>query len=127
MESLKSIYDSPFGHGLGLMYTYEYGYHDPHNIFSAIIWAGGIFGLIWVLCVIPVGRKYLFYSDSTNDDLSACANAFKVGILSWVLNNMTHNSLNMGAFWLILGIQIYLRDVILFAGEQEQFEVDGWS
>ena len=74
--------------------------------------------------MFPVGRKYLFYSDKVNDDLSACANAFKVGILSWLLNNMTHNSLNMGAFWLILGFQIYLRDIILFGAEQGKVAYD---
>lgn len=107
-QAMLSIGDSPIGHGFAYMYTERYGFMDTHNIISHIIWSTGIFGIIWLVFSLFVLRRDFFFS-IPNDEFSPYVVALKFGLIAWLLNNMTHNNINMGMIWVMIGLQFSMR------------------
>jgi len=105
IEALKSILDSPIGHGFAPMYTPKYHFLSPHNAFSYLIWAIGIFAFI-IFPFVIIKIRHSLNQGMRNAIYSPYAEAIKYGLLAWLLNNMAHSSIGMGLFWIYLGIAI---------------------
>ncbi|MDG1662072.1 MAG: O-antigen ligase family protein [Pseudomonadales bacterium] len=114
VQALRSMSESLIGHGFSTMYTDRYAYTDPHNIFSHIIWASGIFGVAWIIYSSVLFKKNVFFSIAGRE-YRPYITAIKWGVMSWLLNNMTHNSLNMGMIWISVGLQLGLRRGALYS------------
>ena len=107
LESLKSILTAPFGHGFSKMYTQKYGLVSQHNVVTYIIWSTGVLSFIWIT-LIALKLKQLFHVTPPFNGWDKHLIALKIGFGSWLLNNMAHNSINMGMVWIILGLSIYV-------------------
>jgi len=106
---MESLLTNPIGNGFSLVYTERYGFNSPHNIITYIIWSAGLMAFVW----LPLFARQVYRCFSLKElqkkldekqDLIVFSVAFQVGLLSWFLNNMTHNSLNTGLAWLYLGV-----------------------
>jgi len=113
LSIMESLLTNPLGNGFSLVYTEKYGFKSPHNIISYLIWAMGIMAFI----LIPMLGYYIYRSlslkkllNKKNEDseIVVCIVALQVGMLSWLINNMAHNSLSTGLAWLYLGIALNL-------------------
>lgn len=115
---LQSLQSNPIGNGFSKIYTELYGYSSPHNIITYIIWAAGVVAFLWFPYFIYQVRNNLSLKPIRNrypgDDFMVVAiTAFQVGLLSWVLNNMAHNSLATGLAWMFLGLVMNMRRKLL--------------
>lgn len=106
---MESLIDNPIGNGFSKIYTEQYGVGSPHNIITLIIWAAGIVAFVWIpVFALQVkkhfGLKQLVDQGKITHPLVIPLTALQVGILSWLLNNMAHNSLATGLAWMYLGL-----------------------
>lgn len=106
IEAIKSLGSSPLGNGFTLMYTDLYGFKSPHNIITYLIWATGVLSFVWLPLLFVQFKKSLRSNRYKTSSSEFYVLAIKLGVISFMLNNMTHNSFNTGIFWLLLGLGI---------------------
>lgn len=115
--AMASLLSNPIGNGFSLLYTEDYGLKSPHNIITYVIWAAGVVAFIWLpLFVYQITKTFSLKSISSanaNDGYILAVSSLQVGLLSWVLNNMAHNSLNTGLAWLFMGIVLNVKNKLL--------------
>lgn len=109
--SLMELLSNPFGHGLSKVYIPEKMPFplDAHNVLTHIVWSAGIIGIIWLIVLAPLlARKLKIPRSSVGDDLRVLQ-AINIGLLSWLINNMFHNSLAIAMLWILFGMTLSLR------------------
>jgi len=106
--ALQSLGTNPLGHGLSKLEFYPGVFISPHNVITAIIWAGGLFSLCWLLVYGAVVAAYLSRMHrifaGRNAAWSATTEASAYSLLVWIVNGMTHQTLATGLAWLLLGL-----------------------
>ena len=111
IEAIKSLGSSPLGNGFTLMYTDLYGFKSPHNIITYLIWATGVLSFVWLPLLFVQFKKSLRSNRYKHSSGEFYVLAIKLGVISFMLNNMAHNSFNTGIFWLLLGLGVGHRMV----------------
>ena len=111
VEAMKSLGSAPLGNGFTLMYTDLYGFHSPHNIVTYLIWAAGLLSFVWLPLLFVQFKKSLRSNRYKHSSGEFYVLAIKLGVISFMLNNMAHNSFNTGIFWLLLGLGVGHRMV----------------
>lgn len=111
---MQSLLSNPIGNGFSKIYTEKYGISSPHNVLTYVIWAAGVAAFIWVPMFGMQIKKYFSLKDfrnknKENDKYLILSTAFQVGLLSWLLNNMAHNSINTGLAWFCFGVVLNIR------------------
>lgn len=111
---MKSLLSNPIGNGFTLVYTEKRGYMNPHNIITYVIWAAGVMAFIWIPLFVRQVYKYfslkkLRKKSDVNETMIICLAGLQVGLLSWFLNNMAHNSLSTGLAWLFFGLSLNIK------------------
>jgi hypothetical protein len=107
---MESLLSNPIGNGFSKIYSDAYGVSSPHNIITYLIWAAGVMAFVWLPVFIYQIRKHFRLgllrvgTNKANETGIILASAFQVGLLSWALNNMAHNSLSTGLAWMFLGL-----------------------
>lgn len=125
-EAMKGLLTNPMGHGFGLMYTDEYGFLSPHNMFTYVVYASGFFAFFWLYIFMrEMFRKMKVSRVLKNIDKDAYYVAIGcfVSIVSWLVNNMAHNSFSTGLFWLFMGLLINYSNYARVSYRRAQLDV----
>lgn len=123
-QSLNSLIENPIGNGFSQIKTERYGFTDPHNIITQIVWGAGVFSLFW-LCLFGYSVIKLFmFRISIHDNLFIYYDALKYGLLSWFIIGMAHTIICTGLAWVFLGIMLNLRARISRANKVNAFYAD---
>lgn len=121
-QTIASLAQNPFGHGLSQLTDEYYGNVDPHNILSQFIWSSGIFFFFWVglfaYTVIKVLRVRPGYM---KNGLKPYFDAAKFGLLSWLICGMAHNIIFTGLAWAFLGLALNIRYQSLATSNRNHF------
>ena len=107
--AIKELGNNPFGQGLGRIPHPDRGLIDPHNVYTALLWAGGIFTLVWTLPFGITFFKTLFAKVPMAPEALPYFDALRFSILGFIFNNMAHNSLGTGLFWIFLATIISVK------------------
>lgn len=112
LVAVASIAESPLGNGFTRIPLPGGALSNAHNVITAIIWAVGIFSLIW----LPVFTFALFVAFSGRlgarlgpAPLSVESDAVSCALLAWLLNGMTHNIMFTGLAWVLFGVALSIR------------------
>lgn len=110
VAALKSMGSKPLGNGFSLVILPTGMWMNAHNVVTAIIWAAGIFSLVWIPIFSATVFSYfgsgLSGTHGTRKLMSVEHDAVMCGLFTWLANGMTHNSLQTGLAWLLFGVLI---------------------
>jgi len=113
IASLKSMSSKPLGNGLSLVRLPSGLWMNAHNVITTIIWAAGVFSLVWLPIFAATVFSYfgrgLTSRYRTANLMSVEHDAVVCGLFTWLANGMTHNSLQTGLAWLLFGVLISER------------------
>jgi len=102
-EVFGSLLRNPMGNGLTTI-AIGGAERSVHNIFVQIVWAAGLFGILW-LVAFPAALYRRISSFRVRPRHPAYdASLWALG--AWLLHGMTHNSLQTGLAWILLGVVI---------------------
>jgi hypothetical protein len=110
VAAMRSMGSNPLGNGFSLIELPGGIWMDPHNVVTAIIWAAGVFSLIWL--PIFAATVFSYFSGSlirrgpVRIPTSVEHDAVVCGLFTWLANGMTHNTLQTGLAWLFFGVLI---------------------
>jgi len=108
-HSLKSLVNNPVGHGYTKIWTEKYGFKDPHNIITQIIWGAGIFSFIWLSLFACVIINLTIKKNTLNKELFPYYDALRFGLLSWFITGMAHTIICTGLAWIFFGMLLNIR------------------
>jgi hypothetical protein len=110
LAALKSMGSKPLGNGLSLVSLPDGIWLNAHNIVTAIIWAAGVFSLVWLPIFAATVFSYfgrgLSNRQRARNLMSVEHDAVVCGLFAWLANGMTHNSIQTGLAWLLFGVLI---------------------
>jgi hypothetical protein len=113
IAALRSMGSNPLGNGFSLIWLPGGIWMNAHNVVTAIIWAAGVFSLVWL--PIFAATVFSYFSSSlsrrrgVHRPISVEHDAVICGLFTWLANGMTHNSLQTGLAWLLFGVLISER------------------
>jgi hypothetical protein len=114
-RTITALASNPIGHGYTMLNGIP-GFEriDPHNMLSQIVWAAGLFGLLWI---VYFGRlvfrrcKPVFDRESSADPVYQYGIAIGGGLLGWFFCGMAHTIIATGVSWLLFGILLRITRV----------------
>lgn len=107
-EALRAVRENPFGTGFSHIYTMDYGWMDPHSIFTSLLVASGIFSIPWLLGFIL--RIYTTYRNAARLTSQRIAlGAISTSLLALTLVALMHTAIYIGVAWMFLGLLISLE------------------
>lgn len=100
---LRTLADNPFGAGLANVYTDDFGWYDPHSIYTATLMSAGLFAVPWAISLV------IRYCSTLRDAVEIrpqqfLATGLHLGLLALMLIGVMHQVLFTNLFWLYLGV-----------------------
>lgn len=118
VHAILGIADAPHGNGLTHIPLYPGILMSPHNIITQVIWAGGVVALFWLpvfglsvllrLGIVSLSRVQRTTLPGFDHRLAVLHDASLYGLLAWVLNGMTHQTLSTGLAWIVFGMLLMM-------------------
>ena len=104
----RNIVVNPIGYGLGSVTMPRSKVKiGAHSTIIEIIWAAGIFGVIW----LPFFAVCLFRAFAKHDrNLILYSQSIKYSILSSFLHSLVHSNWNTGLLWVLFAITVQLQE-----------------
>lgn len=104
--ALDSMAAAPLGHGFTAI-AIGTETMNAHNVITYIAWALGLMAIpvFAAITMIVIARVRLHPGENP----TAHFDAGRWALLSWMLHNMTHNSIAMGLGWIALGVVLGAR------------------
>jgi hypothetical protein len=99
----RSLLDNPMGNGLTLVQLTSRAM-SVHNIFVQVVWAAGVFGILWLVAFFAA--LYFRIASFKVRPRHPAYDASLWALGAWLLHGMTHNSLQTGLAWILLGVAI---------------------
>ncbi len=109
ITAFEELASNPIGNGLGRILHSERGYKNTHNSFTTLLWAGGVFTLLWVVPFSIRAFKLLFANANMPPGSLHYFDAFRFALVAFLINSMAHDSLGTGLFWIFLAVLINIR------------------
>ena len=110
IAAMRSMGSKPLGNGFSMVRLPSGIWLNAHNVVTAIIWAAGIFSLVWLPIFAATVFSYFRGTPSRRGGVrrpsSVENDAVMCGLFTWLANGMTHNSLQTGLAWLLFGVLI---------------------
>jgi hypothetical protein len=110
LSAMQSMGSNPLGNGFSLVKLPGGIWMNAHNVVTAIIWAAGIFSLVWLPIFAATVFSYFGAGRASrrrvSRPISVEHDAVVCGLFTWLANGMTHNSLQTGLAWLLFGVLI---------------------
>jgi hypothetical protein len=112
VAAIRSITENPLGNGFTKI-PLSYGLTmNPHNVVTAIIWATGIFSVIWLplfAAAVYLSLSGLLENRSDRAPLRVESDALTFALFAWLVGGMTHNILFTGLAWIVFGLMLSIR------------------
>jgi len=109
---LSSLPANPIGHGYTMLSGVSgFDRIDPHNILAQIIWAAGVFGLLWICifgAIVIHEVRAVFANPRSLNSTSQVGVVIAGGLIGWFLCGMAHNIIATGISWLLFGLLLRL-------------------
>lgn len=104
----RNIAANPIGYGLGSVTMIQSKVRiGAHSTIIEIIWAAGIFGLIWLpfftICLFMAFAKH-------GKNLTLYSKSIKYAILASFLHSLVHSNWNNGLLWALFAITVQLQE-----------------
>ncbi len=110
IAAIRSLGSKPLGNGFSMIRLPSGIWLNAHNVVTAIIWAAGVFSLVWLPIFAATVFSYFRGTQSRRRGVrgpsSVEHDAVICGLFTWLANGMTHNSLQTGLAWLLFGVLI---------------------
>ncbi len=110
LAALESLGSKPLGNGFSLVELPGGVWMSAHNVVTAIIWAAGVFSLVWLPLFAATVFSYFMPGLSRRREVRKLVtvehDAVVCGLFAWLANGMTHNSIQTGLAWLFFGVLI---------------------
>ncbi len=106
--ALTNLLSDPIGNGFTKIPLPGGIVKDSHNIVTEIVWSAGVLGVLFLIIFASLLYKRMARVKRRSVVLqhSIYLDAIFVGLTSWLLHNMAHNSLNTGLAWIFFGIAL---------------------
>ena len=113
IAAIKAMGSTPLGHGFSLVKLPSGITMDAHNVVTAIIWAAGVFSLVWLPIFAATVYGYfgprLSVRRGSRPPIPIEYDAVACALFSWLASGMTHNIMQTGVAWLLFGVLISNR------------------
>lgn len=108
-HTMSSLLENPIGHGYSLL-TGVSGYEDfpvdPHGNLTQIVWASGLFGVLWLLLFgsrAVVQSLRLIRTKLTLEPISRLIPTLIGALLSFLILGVSHTVISTGIAWILCG------------------------
>ena len=104
----KNIAANPIGYGLGSVTMAQSKVRiGAHSTIIEIIWAAGIFGLIWLpFFIVRLFRAFAKHGRN----LTLYSQSIKYAMLASFLHSLVHSNWNNGLLWALFAITVQLQE-----------------
>ncbi len=111
LGAFENMLNHPVGQGFGMVYLDGYGINNTHNIFSSILWATGLPGLIWLFIFSFISIKMFSYpSKFLFGETKTLFYSSSFGLFAWLINSLAHDDIGTGMAWILFGVVLSLLE-----------------